>query len=78
MAQVKMVILSEDPSWFDSRTITAEPGAIELAHDGRFVFVKLVGNAPRIARLRQRLGERFALARWDVVVYADEDKPPKK
>ena len=75
MAAIKAVILSDEPAWHKSKTIEAKPGEIELSIEGPLVHINFVGVAPDTLRIKQRLGSHVALARWDIVVFAEASLP---
>jgi len=78
MAALKSVVLSEDPTWHSSRTIEAEPGAIELALEGPIIHVRVIGKSTNATRFLNRIGAHFALREWRHVVFADDMPQPKK
>jgi len=80
MPVVKSVTLAEDPMWFHSRTIAAEPGAIEIGLEGPLIHIRIIGESPSANKLRHRLGRHIVLSRFDHAVLDDLDfvEPAKK
>lgn len=58
MAKIKMVVLCEEPPWQQTRSIVAEPGAVEINLEGHEVHVRFMGSDRR----RDRLGDHIVLA----------------
>lgn len=76
MATVKSVILAEEPSWWRTRTIAAEPGKLELSMEGPNVVVRILGDDGNMVRLRARLGgDQLIIGRYDYVVLDSTPAP---
>lgn len=78
MSAIRQLTFTEEPSWWNSRTLNAQPGEIEIQLEGPFVHVYAKGESPNAARLRQRMGAHFLVGQFAFAVIENATAPAKK